>query len=105
MTGAAHVEVSQDMQDSANSDPDFMNTIITGDKSWMYGYDPETKSFSHFPYNENPARALNTTSLKFCLRSTAAIDRRKKNSGMRMKIQGRLMQARFIEIHLVFAKK
>ncbi|XP_076055298.1 protein GVQW3-like [Oratosquilla oratoria] len=34
------VEVSQDMLDSTNSDPDFMNTIITGDKSWLYRYDP-----------------------------------------------------------------
>ncbi|XP_072144220.1 protein GVQW3-like [Dermacentor andersoni] len=28
------VEVSQDMLDSTNSDPVFMNTIITGDESW-----------------------------------------------------------------------
>ena len=28
-----------------------------------------------------------------------------KNSRMRMKLQGRLVQARFIEIHQVFAKK
>ncbi|XP_037570474.2 uncharacterized protein LOC119452325 [Dermacentor silvarum] len=40
------VEVSQYMLDSTNSDPDFMNTIITGDASWVYGYDPETKSQS-----------------------------------------------------------
>ncbi|XP_013788617.2 uncharacterized protein LOC106472507 [Limulus polyphemus] len=40
------VEVSQDMLDSTNSDPHFMNTIITGDESWVYGYDPETKSQS-----------------------------------------------------------
>ncbi|XP_070385445.1 protein GVQW3-like [Dermacentor albipictus] len=33
-----------DLLDSTNSDPDFMNTIITGDKSWVYGYDQETKS-------------------------------------------------------------
>jgi hypothetical protein len=32
---------TQDMLDSTNSDPDFMNTIITGDKCWVYGYDPE----------------------------------------------------------------
>ncbi|XP_076056351.1 protein GVQW3-like [Oratosquilla oratoria] len=32
------VEVSQDMLDSTNSDPDFMNTIITGYDSWVYGY-------------------------------------------------------------------
>ena len=35
-----------DMLDSTNSDPNFMNTIITGDESWVYGYDPETKSLS-----------------------------------------------------------
>ncbi|XP_065294868.1 protein GVQW3-like [Dermacentor albipictus] len=38
------LEVSQDMLDSTNSDPGFMNTIIAGDESWVYGYDPETKS-------------------------------------------------------------
>ena len=63
-TGAAQkqlrVEVSQDMQDSTNSDPDFVNTIITGDESWVYGYDPGTKSFRHFPFNKNSDRALNT---------------------------------------------
>ncbi|XP_037504875.1 protein GVQW3-like [Rhipicephalus sanguineus] len=40
------VEVSQDMLDFTSSDPNFMNTIITGDESWVYGYDPETKSQS-----------------------------------------------------------
>lgn len=39
-------DVSQDMLDSINSVPDFMNTIITGDKPWVYGYDPETISQS-----------------------------------------------------------
>ena len=46
--------------------------------SWVYGYDPETKSFRHFPYNENMTRALNPTSLKCSLPSTDAIDRREK---------------------------
>ena len=36
------------------------------------------QSFHHFPHNENPTRALNTTSLKCCLPSTDAIDRREK---------------------------
>ena len=48
-TGAAqkqlHVEVSQDMLDSTKRDSDFMNTIITGDKSWVYGYDLEPVIF------------------------------------------------------------
>ena len=41
-----HVEVSQDMLDYANSDPEFLNIVITGDESWVYGYDPETKAQS-----------------------------------------------------------
>ena len=38
---------TQDMLDSTSSDPNFMNTIITCDESWVY--DLETKSFCHFP--------------------------------------------------------
>ncbi|UYV72208.1 hypothetical protein LAZ67_9002191 [Cordylochernes scorpioides] len=37
------VEGSLDMLNSTNSDPDFINTIFTSDKSWVYGYDPDTK--------------------------------------------------------------
>ena len=37
------LEVSQDMLDYANTDPEFLNIVITGDESWVYGYDPETK--------------------------------------------------------------
>jgi len=39
-----HLEVSQDMLDYANSDPEFLNIVITGDESWVYGYNPETKA-------------------------------------------------------------
>ena len=59
----------------------------------------------YFPYNENPTRALNTTSLKCCLPSTDTTDRWEKNSHMRMKVQGCLMQVHFIEIQQLFAKK
>jgi len=38
------LEVSQDMLDYANSDPEFLNIVITGDESWVYGYDTETKA-------------------------------------------------------------
>jgi hypothetical protein len=34
------------MLDSTNSDPDFMNTIFTGDESWVYKYNLQTKSQS-----------------------------------------------------------
>ena len=43
----------------------------------------------------------NTTSFKCCLPSTDSIDKREKF----MKVHDRLMQARFIEIRQVFAKK
>ena len=36
-------EISVDMLDLANHDPEFNKTIITGDETWVYGYDPETK--------------------------------------------------------------
>ena len=40
------LEVSQDMLDYTNSDPEFLNIMITGDESWVYSYDPETKAQS-----------------------------------------------------------
>ena len=49
------VDVSQDMLDSTNRCPDFMNTIITGDESWVYGYDPETKfQSSQWKHSSSP---------------------------------------------------
>ncbi|KAJ4426407.1 hypothetical protein ANN_27221 [Periplaneta americana] len=36
-------DVAQDLLDTANIDPGFLNTVITGGESWEYGYDPETK--------------------------------------------------------------
>jgi hypothetical protein len=31
------------MLECANRDPEFLKTVIAGDESWVYGYDPETK--------------------------------------------------------------
>ena len=81
------------------SDPDFMNTIITGDESWVYGYDPGTKSFHKFPYNEYPTRVLNTLNQMLLAIKLTLL------TGGSMKVQCRLMQARFIEIHKVFDSK
>ena len=62
---------SQDMLDSTNSDPDFNHwwqVLVIWVRPGNY----------HFPHNENPTRALNTISLKYCLLSTDAIDRPEK---------------------------
>ncbi|GFX71402.1 uncharacterized protein TNCV_2454131 [Trichonephila clavipes] len=37
------LETSSDLFQSASDDPEFTKLIITGDESWVYGYDPETK--------------------------------------------------------------
>jgi hypothetical protein len=41
-----HLEVARDMLECANGDPEFLKTTITGDETWVYGYDPETKVWS-----------------------------------------------------------
>ena len=66
---------------------------------------PGKQIVHHFPYNGNPTRSLNTTSLKCCLPSSDPNDRWKKKSCMHMKVHRRLMQARFIQIHHIFTKK
>ena len=37
------VAICQELRQCALDDPSFMSSVITGDKSWVYGYDPKTK--------------------------------------------------------------
>ena len=37
------VEISQELIASANGNENFLMNIITGDETWVYGYDVETK--------------------------------------------------------------
>jgi histone-lysine N-methyltransferase SETMAR len=43
---AHHVSVCRELKQQARGDPIFISNIITGDKTWVYGYDPETKQQS-----------------------------------------------------------
>ena len=45
MTVSGSYPYTQDSQDMLDRDPEFMNIIITGDESWVCGYDPETVIF------------------------------------------------------------
>ena len=38
--------VANDLIQTFTNEPDFLKKIITGDESWVYGYDPETKAQS-----------------------------------------------------------
>ena len=80
------------------SDRNFMHTIITGDESWVYGYDPEPVIFLTLKIRQqNLAQMLLAINWHYWQAG--------KNSCMCMKVQGPLLQACFIEIHQVFAKK
>jgi len=37
------VEISQELSANANDNEHVLNNIITGDETWVYGYDVETK--------------------------------------------------------------
>ena len=48
-------EICKDMLDCVNHDSEFMKTIITGDETWVYDYDPETKfQSSQWKHLESP---------------------------------------------------
>jgi hypothetical protein len=72
------LEVAQDMLDSANSNSEFLNIVTTGDESWVYGYDPETKAQSSFSLKITMRRSLSTLSLTRWLHATDAVCWREK---------------------------
>ncbi|KAJ8934632.1 hypothetical protein NQ318_001680 [Aromia moschata] len=40
---ARRVETCQERLDTCEDDPAFLDDVITGDESWVFEYDPETK--------------------------------------------------------------
>ena len=54
-TDEAPCEITQNMLHCANNDLEFMKTIITGDETWVYGYDPESKfQSSQWKHSKSP---------------------------------------------------
>jgi hypothetical protein len=39
----SHIDVCQELLDRASEDENFLKRIITGDETWVYGYDVEEK--------------------------------------------------------------
>jgi histone-lysine N-methyltransferase SETMAR len=48
------VTICQELRQRAVDDPSFMSKVITGDESWVYGYDPETKQSSQWKSPGSP---------------------------------------------------
>ena len=38
------LDVCLDLKQNAADDPSFLSNVITGDETWVYTYDPETKT-------------------------------------------------------------
>jgi histone-lysine N-methyltransferase SETMAR len=50
------LSISVELRDRVTSDPNFFQNLITGDESWVYGYDSETKVQSSQRKTLNPPR-------------------------------------------------
>jgi hypothetical protein len=62
-----------ELKEQVRNDPDFLSKVVTGDESWIYGYDPETKQQSSqwkCPSSPRPKKAWqvksNVKSLLIC---------------------------------------
>ncbi|PNF42543.1 hypothetical protein B7P43_G06927 [Cryptotermes secundus] len=57
--GSVHSILTEDLG-MRRVNPNFLNTVITGDESWVYGYDPESKMQSSqwkYPTSPRPEKA------------------------------------------------
>ena len=54
------IPVCRDVKQKARDDPNFTFNIITGDETWVYGYDPETKQQSSQWKSPNSLRLKKT---------------------------------------------
>ena len=40
------LDICWDLKENAANDPSFLSNVIIGDKTWVYAYDPETKTLN-----------------------------------------------------------
>jgi len=57
----SRVEISQELLASANGNENFLKITITGDQTWVYGYDVETKMQSSQWMGKGSARPKKST--------------------------------------------
>ena len=55
------VEISQELLANANDNKNFLKNIITGDETWVYGYDVETKMQSSLCLGKGSPRPTKST--------------------------------------------
>ncbi|CAH1996265.1 unnamed protein product [Acanthoscelides obtectus] len=59
------VETYRTLKPQLESDPNFLSKIITGDETWCYGYDPETKQqSSQWKTPSSPVQRMSSSQVK-----------------------------------------
>jgi hypothetical protein len=61
------LSITLELHDRVNSDPNFFESVMTGNESWMYGYGPKTKAQS------SQWKTLNLPRLKKVRQSKASV--------------------------------
>jgi hypothetical protein len=67
---AHRVSVCRELKQQARDDLSFISSILTGDETWVYGYDPETKQQSSQWKSPNSPRPRRTINMDFTLLRT-----------------------------------
>jgi histone-lysine N-methyltransferase SETMAR len=70
---AHRVSVCRELKKQARDDPNFISNIITGDETWGYGYDPETKQQSSQWKSPNSPRPKKTRPVRSIAKSTLIV--------------------------------
>ena len=81
-----------------------VGVTVGSSMSWLDGYDPQTKTLS-FSLQWKSDASTKDYLTQILLANNGRYWQAGKNSCMHMKVQGHLMQLRFIEIHQDFTKK
>jgi len=66
---ALRVSVCRELKQQARNDPIFISNIITADKTWVYGYDPETKQQSSQWKSSNSPRPKKVSQVRSNVKS------------------------------------
>lgn len=61
----SRVNVCKNLQQRVEHEQEFMSRVITGDKTWVYGYDPETKQQSSQWKSPSPPRPYKAKAVNF----------------------------------------
>ncbi|GFX82949.1 protein GVQW3 [Trichonephila clavipes] len=59
----------QELLDLIQNEPDFLNSVVTGDESWMFEYDPESKSQSCEWHTKSSPRPKKARMSKSCIKT------------------------------------